>query len=146
MSEGRLDRRGFLAAAAGAAATGVAAGALGPWSGKARGKGVDEDLCVEHPQELPKLRRGSIMYTMPAAAWNTEAAFLDHIKFMKGLNINAWEFAGSYPTVNGINLGTNPAGWATFGSYAKQYGFRLVGTHDGPAPTSAANLGSAVTK
>src|SRR5262249_7710811 len=58
----------------------------------------------------------------------------------------AWEFAGSYPTVNGINLGTNPAGWATFGSYAKEYGFRLVGTHDGPSPTTAAALGSAITK
>src|SRR4051794_26933847 len=147
MNEGRLDRRGFLAAAAGAAATGVAAGALGPWSGKAPGKtGDDRDLCVEHAQELPKIRRGSIMYTLPAVAWNTEAAFLDHIAMMKELNINAWEFAGGYPVVNGINLGTNPAGWATFGSYAKQFGFRLVGTHDGPAPTSAANLGSALTK
>jgi hypothetical protein len=33
-----------------------------------------------------------------------------------------------------------------FGEYARQYGFRLVGTHDGPAPTSAAALGSAITK
>jgi hypothetical protein len=146
ISEGRLDRRGFLAAAAGAAATGVAAGALGPWSGKARGKGDDGDLCVEHPTELPKIRRGSIMYTMPAQAWNNETAFLDHIAFMKSLNINAWEFAGAYPTVNGINLGTNPAGWAMFGSYAKEYGFRLVGTHDGPSANNAANLGSAITK
>ena len=120
MSEGRLDRRGFLAAAAGAAATGVAAGALGPWSGKAHGKGdADTDLCVEHPSELPKLRRGAQTYTMPAAAWNTEATFLETMGLLKSLNINAWEFAGAYPVVNGINLGTNPAGWATFGSYAK---------------------------
>jgi hypothetical protein len=147
INEGRLDRRGFLAAAAGAAATGVAAGALGPWSGKAPGKtGDDGNLCLEHPAELPKIRRGSIMYTLPAVAWNTEAAFLDHIAMMKELNINAWEFAGGYPTVNGINLGTNPAGWAMFGSYAKEYGFRLVGTHDGPDARNAANLGSAVTK
>ena len=41
------------------------------------------------------------MYTLPAVAWNTEAAFLDHIAMMKSLNINAWEFAGGYPTVNG---------------------------------------------
>ncbi len=143
----RLDRRGFLAAAAGAAATGAAAATLGPWANKSSGAAAkSSDVCVEHPGELPKLRRGSIMYTMPAAAWNTEAAFLDHIAFMKGLNCNAWEFAGAYPVVNGINLGTNPAGWATFGSYAKQYGFRLVGTHDGPNASSAANLGSAVTK
>jgi hypothetical protein len=147
MNEGRLDRRGFLAAAAGAAATGVAAGALGPWSGKAPGKtGDDGDLCLEHPAELPKIRRGSIMYTLPAVAWNTEAAFLDHINMMKELNINAWEFAGGYPVVNGIDLGRNPAGWATFGSYAKQYGFRLVGTHDGPNAATDANLGSAITK
>jgi len=139
INEGRLDRRGFLAAAAGAAATGVAAGALGPWSGKAPGKtGDDGNLCLEHPAELPKIRRGSIMYTLPAVAWNTEAAFLDHIAMMKELNINAWEFAGGYPVVNGINLGTNPAGWAMFGSYAKEYGFRLVGTHDGPSPNNAA--------
>ena len=146
--EGRLDRRGFLAAAAGAAATGVAAGALGPLSGKAPGKTNADGgaVCTEHPMELPKIRRGAQMYTLPAVAWNTEAAFLDHIAMMKELNINAWEFASAYPVVNGINLGTNPAGWAMFGSYAKQYGFRLVGTHDGPNASSAANLGSAITK
>jgi hypothetical protein len=147
LSEGRVDRRGFLAAAAGAAATGAAAATLGPWTGKAPGKtGDDDGLCLEHDAELPKIRRGSIMYTLPAVAWNNEAAFLDHIEFMKDLEINAWEFAGQYPVVNGVNLGTNPAGWALFGSYAKQYGFRLVGTHDGPNAASAANLGSAITK
>ena len=146
-NERRVDRRGFLAAAAGAAATGATAAALGPWSGKSSGKtGKDDDLCLEHSAELPKIRRGSIMYTLPAVAWNTEAAFLDHIAMMKKLNINAWEFAGGYPVVNGVNLGTNPAGWATFGSYAKTYGFRIVGTHDGPNAQSAANLGSAITK
>ena len=147
VNEGRLDRRGFLAAAAGAAATGATAAALGPWSGKAPGKTNDAaDVCTEHDMELPKIRRGAIMYTLPAAAWSTETAFLEHVALMKSLNINAWEFAGGYPTIDGVNLGTNPAGWATFGSYAKQYGFRIVGTHDGPAPTSAANLGSAITK
>ena len=42
VSEARLDRRGFLAAAAGAAATGATAAALGPWAGKAPGRASAE--------------------------------------------------------------------------------------------------------
>ena len=108
---------------------------------------------------IPKIRRGAIHFTLPAAAWNTEAAFLDTIGFFKSLNINAWEFAGGYPTVDGISLnnGTTrfPAGHPTgrgcragrrSGATRTTYGFRLVGTHDGPSPTTAANLGSAITK
>jgi hypothetical protein len=153
-TEGRLDRRGFLAAAGAAAATGAAASTMGPLSGAAGGKtsakaiksGADDGLCREHPAELPKIRRGIQTYTTPATAWNTKELFVDHIKFLKSLELNAWEFAGAYPVVDGVNLGTNPAGWATFGSYAKEYGFRIVGTHDGPNAATAANLGSAITK
>ena len=53
---------------------------------------------------------------------------------------------GQLPDGQRRQLGTTPAGWPMFGSYAKKYGFRIVGTHDGPSPTSAANLGSAITK
>jgi hypothetical protein len=151
----RLDRRGFLGAAAGVAAAGAGAAAIGPWASRGTAAGPS---CPEHAAEVPKIRRGSIFFTLPAQAWNTEAAFLDSIAFFKQLNVNAWEFAGGYPTVDGISLnnGTtrfpagNPraglSGWEAFGSYANTYGFRLVGTHDGPAPSSAANLGSAITK
>lgn|GEM_PF-5912004 len=143
LNEFRLDRRGFLTAAAGAAATGAAVAGLGPLAGKSAGQAAgDEHGCEEHAAELPKFRRGAIMYTMPAVAWNSEAAFLDHIAFMKSLNCNAWEFASAYPTP----AGNNPDGWVAMGSYARTYGYRVVGTHDGPQPTTAAVLGSAITK
>src|SRR4051795_1058790 len=142
----RLDRRGFLGAAAGVAAAGASATAWGPLSSKSAAKA---SACAEVPASIPKARRGMIHYTLPAQAWNTEALFRDDfIPFAKSLNDNAWEFAGSYPTVGPGNItgNTAPAGWIALGSYAKTYGFRIVGTHDGPAPTSAANLGSAITK
>src|SRR3954452_12040796 len=153
-TEGRLDRRGFLAAAGAAAATGAAATTMGPLSKAAGGKtavkatksGADDGLCVEHPAELPRIRSGIQTYSTPAAVWGTKQTSEEHFAFLKSLDLNAWEFAGSYPVVDGVNLGTNPAGWATFGSYAKSMGFRLVGTHDGPNAASAANLGSAITK
>ena len=55
---------------------------------------------------------------------------------MKSINCNAWEFAGNYPTVGAraSPATPRPAGWIALGSYAKTYGFRIVGTHDGPAP------------
>jgi hypothetical protein len=103
--------------------------------------------CAETAASIPKARRGAIHYSFPASVWNSTALFLDFINLMKTLNCNAWEFAGNYPTVGpGITGNTPGAGWVALGSYAKTYGFRLVGTHDGPAPTSAANLGSALTK
>jgi hypothetical protein len=157
-SEGRrLDRRGFLGAAAGVAVAGAAASPIA-WATR-QNEPPDPDSCSEVISRIPKARRGAIHFTLPAAAWNNKAAFEDTIGFFKSLNINAWEFAGQYPNVDGIsfNSGTNryPAshptlaglsGWEAFGSYANTYGFRLVGDHGGPAPTSAANLGSAITK
>src|SRR3954452_13771677 len=139
-TEGRLDRRGFLAAAGAAAATGAAASTMGPLSGAAGGKtsakatksGADDGLCHEHPAELPKIRRGIQTYSTPAVVWSTKETSEEHFRFLKSVGLNAWEFAGSYPVVDGVNLGTNPAGWATFGSYAKQYGFQTVGPADGP--------------
>jgi hypothetical protein len=159
-SEGRrLDRRGFLGAAAGVAVVGAAASPIA-WAKKLEGPD-----CAEVAARIPKARRGAIHYTLPAQAWNNTAVFQDTIGFFKSLNINAWEFAGQYPLVNSgvtptstisLNDGINrfPAGhamaglsgWEAFGSYANTYGFRLVGTHDGPSPTSAAALGSAITK
>src|SRR3954454_20126325 len=146
----RLDRRGFLGAAAGGAAAGAAASPIG-WAGKAKASAAD---CAEVPlQGLTKARRGAIHYTTPAQAWNTTALFQDFMTFMKSINCNAWEFAGSYPQVlpNATgNTGTvtpqGLTGWIALGSHAKANGFRIVGTHDGPAPTSAAALGSAITK
>jgi hypothetical protein len=137
-----LDRRGFLAASAGAAATAAAASTLGPLSGKSSGQVGGGGACAEHAAEMPKLRRGVQCFTMPAVAWNSEAAFLDHIAFMKSINCVSWEFAGSYPTP----AGNNPTGWVALGSYAKTYGFRVAGTHDGPSASNANNLGSAITK
>jgi hypothetical protein len=148
----RLDRRGFLGAAAGVAVAGAGSTAFGSFGQKAKRAA---DVCAEVPAEIPKARRGAIHYTTPSQAWSTTALFRDFITFAKGLNCNAWEFAGSYPTVNargdnGSNGTVVPnvglSGWIALGSYAKAYGFRVVGTHDGPAPTSAANLGSAILK
>src|SRR3954447_18630612 len=146
----RLDRRGFLGAAAGVAAAGAAASPMA-WAGRA-GKAATD--CAEVPLHgLTKARRGTIHFTTPAQAWNTTALFQDFMTFMKSINSNAWEFAGGYPQVlpNATgNTGTATpqglTGWVALGSYAKTYGFRIVGTHDGPAPTSAAALGSAITK
>src|SRR3954447_5554008 len=157
----RLDRRGFLGAAAGVAAAGAAASPRA-WAGKTAAK---DSSCAEVPGSVPKARRGAIHFSFGAAAWNTVPLFeTDFLPLMKQINCNAWEFAGNYPTVvppraglpNGIDgrgtgTGVNTAalvleGWTAMGSYAKTYGFRIVGTHDGPAPTSAANLGSALTK
>src|SRR3954452_4788119 len=131
----RLDRRGFLGAAAGGDARGAAAWPMA-WGGKSKASATD---CAEVPlQGLTKARRGAIHYTTPAQAWNTTALFQDFMTFMKSINCNAWEFAGGYPTVlPGINGGTGTGnGWIALGSHAKANGFRLVGTHDGPAPTS----------
>src|SRR5262249_32143315 len=117
--------------------------------------GTRDTSCAEVPmQGLPKARRGAIHYTTPAQAFNTTALFQDFIGFMRSINCNAWEFAGTYPTVlpgngtaaTGTATPQGLTGWVAFGSYAKTYGFRVVGTHDGPNPTSAANLGSAILK
>jgi hypothetical protein len=147
----RLDRRGFLGAAAGVAAAGAGATGFGVFARKSSAAAAD---CAEVPAVIPKARRGAIHYTTPSQAWSTTALFQDFITFAKGLNCNAWEFAGSYPTVlpngttgsGGTYTPQGLTGWVALGSYAKTYGFRVVGTHDGPAPTSAANLGSAIMK
>jgi uncharacterized protein YjbI with pentapeptide repeats len=142
--EGRtLDRRGFLGAAAGVVAT---AGAVSsPFAFGAMSK--SSATCAETTAAIPKARRGAIHFSFPATVWNSTALFQDFITMMKQLNCNAWEFAGNYPTVGpGITGNTPGAGWVALGSYAKTYGFRLVGTHDGPIPNSAAALGSALTK
>jgi hypothetical protein len=156
VNEGRwIDRRGFLGAAAGVVATGAAV--TSPFAFGSRSKAAAS--CGETTAVIPKARRGAIHYTTPAQAWNNTAVFQDFITFMKNLECNAWEFAGGYPTVDGMSLNSGTArfpashpkwpglsGWETFGSFAKTYGFRIVGTHDGPSPTSAAALGSAITK
>jgi len=144
----RLDRRGFLGAAAGVAAAGASATAWGPLSARSRKAAKLDDTCTEVAAAIPKARRGAIHFSFNASAWNTQALFEnDWLPLMKSINCNAWEFAGNYPTLRtGITGNTAPNGWVLLGSYAKTYGFRIVGTHDGPAPTSAANLGSALTK
>src|SRR3954449_12858859 len=109
----RLDRRGFLGAAAGVAAAGAAASPMA-WASKSKSQATD---CAEVPlQGLTKARRGAIHYTTPAQAWNTTALFQDFITFMKSINCNAWEFAGSYPTLGpGITGNTAPQGWIALG-------------------------------
>ena len=138
----RLDRRGFLGAAAGVAAAGATATAMGPWASKGTATGPE---CAEHAAEIPKIRRGAIHYTLPAAAWNTEAAFLDSIGVLQVAPHQRLGVRGRLPDgrrhqpqqrnhpVPGAEAGRHPnpragmSGWEAFGSYANAYGFRLVG-------------------
>jgi uncharacterized protein YjbI with pentapeptide repeats len=142
--ERTLDRRGFLGAAAGVVAATGAVGA--PFMFGAAS--AESATCAETNVGIPKARRGSIFFSFNASAWNTQELFEnDFLPLMKQINCNAWEFAGNYPTLRpGITGNTAAAGWVLLGSYAKTYGFRIVGTHDGPSPTTAAALGSALTK
>src|SRR5262249_53697856 len=135
-----LDRRGFLGAAAGVVGAATVATSPFAWAAATRSSAD----CAETTASIPKARRGAIHFSFNAAAWNTVALFEnDWIPLMKQINCNAWEFAGNYPTVGpGITGNSAPAGWIALGSYAKTYGFRIVGTHDGPIPNSAAALGS----
>src|SRR3954471_13496327 len=92
----RLDRRGFLGAAAGVAAAGAAAPPRA-WAGKSKSAA---DSCAEVPGTVPKARRGAIHFSFNAAAWNTVPLFEnDWLPLMKQINCNAWEFANNYPTV-----------------------------------------------
>src|SRR3954447_7109857 len=136
----RLDRRGFLRAAAGVAAAGAAASPMA-WAGKSAAR---DTSGAEFPAAVPKARRGAIHFSFNAAAWNTVPLFeTDWLPLMKQINCNSWEFAGNYPTVvpprtglpqgitgSGGGTGVNTAalvleGWTAMGSYAKTYGFRI---------------------
>ena len=136
-----LDRRGFLGAAAGVVATAGAVSA--PFTFGAMS--ASSATCTETTSSIPKARRGAIHYSFNASAWNTQALFeTDSLPLMKHDQLQRLGVRGQLPDVRpGITGNTAPAGWVPFGSYAKKYGFRIVGTHDGPNPTSAANLGSA---
>ena len=67
-SEGRrLDRRGFLGAAAGVAAAGAVASPIA-WAAKSQ---AGAESCEEVAAAIPKARRGAIHFTTPAQAWNS---------------------------------------------------------------------------
>src|ERR1044072_2983969 len=128
----RLDRRGFLGAAAGVAAAGASATAWGPLSARSARKAARQSsTCAEVPAAIPKARRGAIHFSFPASAWNTVSLFeTDFLPLMKQINCNAWEFAGNYPTVLAPNITGNTGtltqdgltGWIQLVSYAQTYG------------------------
>ena len=156
-SEGRrLDRRGFLGAAAGVAAAGAVASPIA-WAAKSQagaescdevaavdpegaarsdslhhaGPGVEQHSCIPGLHQLHEVDHTATPGSSRAATRPSTAI---------SLNSGTNRFPASHPKWAGLS------GWETFGSFAKTYGFRLVGDHGGPSPTSAANLGTAITK
>ena len=149
----RLDRRGFLGAAAGVAVVGAAASPIA-WAKKMEGPSCDEVAA-----RIPKARRGAIHLHAARAGLEHEGGLRGHDRVLQGAQHQRLGVRGRLPDGRGhqpqqrhhalpgrASSLAGLSGWEAFGSYANTYGFRLVGTHDGPSPTSAANLGSAITK
>ena len=142
-----LDRRGFLGAAAGVAA--VAGAAASPFAWAAAAKGARDALRA---RPCARSRR-------PGAARSTSRsrAGLEHDGAVRGLHhlheVDQLQRVGVRRQLpdgrpHGVNTGNTRAPGRLGRARQLREDVRLpvVGTHDGPAPTSAANLGSAITK
>lgn len=138
LTEHKLSRRGFVGAAAGTAAAAAAATTLGPLR---PGAGADADPSA-HDMKIPTHRIGWQIFTFNSTAWSSEAQALSTIELMKEYGVLAMEGAsGRY-----AGFPHNAAGMEQYAQFAAEHGFILVGDHNGPAPSSAANANLAVSK
>ena len=100
--------------------------------------------CAETTSSIPKARRGAIHYSFNASGLEYAALFEnDFLPLMKQINCNAWEFAGNYRRSGRASPATpRPAGGSRSGATRETYGFRIVGTHDGPLPPARRTWGA----
>ena len=134
----RLSRRRFFGASAAVAAGGAAAATLGPFRPRA---GADSDPTA-HDMRLPGYGLGWQIFTFNGTAWSTQAQALATLSNMRSSGIVALEGASG----RRAGFANTAAGHNQYADFAVANNVILIGDHDGPSPSSAANTALAVAK